>query len=77
MSWTIPRVFMLVLAVCVILLAIEPFTHGTHYFAFQSYTGFYALLGFGSYFFYIIMLKFWRILVKRHPAYYDKQEDKS
>lgn len=64
------------MVVAILLALSELFVDMHGKFEFESIPVFYGLLAFGFYCFFIVLLKFWRLFVKRDQNFYSSPEDK-
>lgn len=70
------HVAILALVIALLLVTAEFFVDIHGKFSFESVPVFYGLLAFGFYCFFIVLLKFWRLFVKREQDFY-YQDDQS
>ena len=68
----VTRLFYALVAVCLLLLATEPFYHKHGHFSWEDWFGFHAFFGFAAFMLIVWLGKQLRKLVMRDEDYYDR-----
>lgn len=74
MKLSAKSIAIITLIVAIILVIAERLIDMHEKFSFESVPAFYGLLAFGFYCFFIVLLKFWRLFVKRERGFYHEDE---